>query len=58
MPLHLGDLHSAEQALVVVLAFGPVVVLAVVVALVRRRDLAVAADPADAADEGAPQRDR
>lgn len=37
-PLHLGDLHAYEQLLVAVIAFGPFVVLAVVVALTRRRD--------------------
>lgn len=40
VPMHLGTLHGYEQALVLVLAFGPFVVLAVVVAVVRRRDLA------------------
>ena len=39
-PLHLGGLHPIEQVLVYVLAFGPFAVLAVVVYVVRRRDLA------------------
>ena len=37
--LHLGGLHPYEQALVLLLAFGPFLVLGVVVFLVRRRDL-------------------
>ena len=40
LPLHLGGLHPFEQALVIGLAFGPFVVLAVVIYVVRRRDLA------------------
>lgn len=39
VPAHLGSLHGYEAALLGLLAFGPFVVLAVVVALVRRRDL-------------------
>ncbi|MDP3892549.1 hypothetical protein [Nocardioides sp.] len=37
--LHLGGLHPYEQALVVLLAFGPFLLLGAVVALQRRRDL-------------------
>lgn len=37
LPLHLGALHAYGQALVLLLAFGPFVVLGVVVALQRRR---------------------
>jgi hypothetical protein len=36
IPVHLGALHPAEQALTLVLAFGPFVVLGVVI-VVRRR---------------------
>lgn len=36
--LHLGALHPAEKALTLALAFGPFVVLAVVVAVRRHRD--------------------
>ncbi len=36
--LHLGALHPVEQALVLLLAFGPFVVLGVVVRHQRRRD--------------------
>ena len=38
VPLHLGDLHAYETALLALLAFGPFVVLAVVVVMLRRRD--------------------
>ena len=41
-PLHLGPLHPVEQALTLLLAFGPFVVLAVVVWVRRRQDRAVA----------------
>ncbi len=37
--LHMGALHPYEQALVALVAFGPFVVLFVVVYVVRRRDL-------------------
>ena len=36
--MHLGQLHAYEAALLALLAFGPFVVLAVVVGLMRRRD--------------------
>ncbi|MBD8868741.1 hypothetical protein [Nocardioides donggukensis] len=36
---HLGQLHAYEQALVLVIAFGPFVVLGIVVGVLRRRDL-------------------
>jgi hypothetical protein len=52
VPLHLGSLHPYETALLALLAFGPFVVLAFVVVVMRRRDL----DEADesAGDEQAP----
>jgi Na+-translocating ferredoxin:NAD+ oxidoreductase RnfE subunit len=37
-PLHLGSLHGYETVLLAVLAFGPFVVLAVVVTVMRRRE--------------------
>jgi len=40
LPQHLGGLHPFEQALVMGLAFGPFVILAIVVHVVRKRDLA------------------
>lgn len=36
--LHLGQLHAYEQALLAVIAFGPFVVLGIVVYVIRRRD--------------------
>ena len=36
--LHLGALHPAEKVLTLVLAFGPFVVLGVVIAVRRRRE--------------------
>jgi hypothetical protein len=38
IPLHLGPLHPVEQALTLALAFGPFVVLGIVVVLRRRAD--------------------
>jgi hypothetical protein len=38
--LHLGALHGYEKLLVAVIAVGPFLVLAVVVSVLRRRDLA------------------
>jgi len=46
--LHMGALHPVEQLLVILIAFGPFVVLAVVVYVVRRRD--VAEEEAEAAE--------
>ena len=40
LPLHMGSLHPYEQLLVALVAFGPFVVLFVVVYVVRRRDVA------------------
>jgi hypothetical protein len=39
VPEHLGGLHAYEQALTLLVAFGPFVVLGIVVAVRRRRDL-------------------
>lgn len=36
--LHLGALHPVEQALTLMLAFGPFAVLGVVIAVRRRQD--------------------
>ncbi|MDN5892763.1 MAG: hypothetical protein L0H93_01955 [Nocardioides sp.] len=44
---HMGQLHAYEQYLVFALAFGPFVVLGLVVFLVRRRDVADDAREAD-----------
>ncbi len=47
LPAHLGELHPVETILVVLLAFGPFVALAVVVVLQRRRDASEEPEPAD-----------
>ena len=44
LPAHLGPLHPMASLLVWLLAFGPFVVLAVVVYVVRRRDVAAEDD--------------
>ena len=49
--LHFGALHPYELALTLLLAFGPFVVLAIVIAVRRRRD-------AHARAEGASETDR
>ncbi len=38
LPLHLGALHPVEQALTLLLAFGPFLVLAGVIVVRRRQD--------------------
>jgi hypothetical protein len=40
LPLHLGAMHPFETALTLVLAFGPFVVLGIVIALRRRHEQA------------------
>ena len=57
LPLHMGALHPFEQLLVLLLAFGPFVVLAVVVVVRRRHD---ARDEAreQARERAVDQRDR
>ena len=50
--LHLGALHPIEKGLTLLLAFGPFVVLAVVVAVRRRLD--AAAEAAGSETAGAP----
>ena len=61
LPLHMGALHPYEQLLVLLLAFGPFVLLAVVVVVRRRHDAREEAGD-DARDESreraADQRDR
>jgi hypothetical protein len=48
VPQHFGGLHPYETALLVLLAFGPFVVLAFVVVVMRRRDAATESDePSD-----------
>lgn len=56
--LHLGALHPVEKGLTLVLAFGPFLVLGVVIAVRRRQDAAAEqqppADPAAPTDPAAP----
>jgi hypothetical protein len=47
--LHLGPLHPFAQAIVLLVAFGPFVVLVAVVGWVRRRD--IAEETAEQADQ-------
>jgi hypothetical protein len=54
VPLHLGALHPAEQLLVLTVAFGPFLVLFVVVYVARRR----AIEEEERAHDGAQQPDR
>ena len=46
-PLHLGALHPIETVLLFLIAFGPFVVLMVVVARQRRRDDPEPLEPAE-----------
>ena len=51
LALHLGPLHPVEKILTFVLAFGPFVLLGVVIVVRRRAEAAEAADAdGDAAD--------
>lgn len=62
-PLHLGALHPIEQVLTLILAFGPFVVLGIVIWW-RRRTEDAAQQPADQPEQAAddvgaePQRER
>lgn len=49
--MHLGALHPAEKALTLALAFGPFLVLAVVVAVRRRQDADAGAEDAQVAPD-------
>jgi hypothetical protein len=49
-PAHLGSLHPFEQVLTIILAFGPFVLLGVVIVLQRRRD--AAREPREHDEEG------
>jgi hypothetical protein len=54
IPQHLGALHPVEQIATIVLAFGPFVVLGIVIAVRRRAELAeerrLVEDGVDSAD--------
>lgn len=54
--LHLGALHPFEKVLTLLLAFGPFVVLGIVVAVRRRHDLAE--ERAEAGQDGQPLSER
>jgi len=51
----MGQLHAWEQVLVLLLAFGPFILLGIVVFVVRRRDIAEeqASDPGSSEEPGA-----
>lgn len=53
IPLHMGALHPIEQALVLVLAFGPFVLLGLVVWLRRRAERRADAQADQHADQHA-----
>lgn len=55
LPLHFGSLHPIEQLLVVLLAFGPFILLGVIVFVIRRRD--IAEEERERADRGFPEDD-
>ena len=52
---HLGELHAYEQWLVLLVAFGPFVVLGVVVVVMRRRDVEAERDQLDRLDRERPR---
>lgn len=54
IPLHLGALHPVEQIATIVLAFGPFLVLGIVIAVRRRAE---AAEDLDAAEGHEPRHD-
>ena len=54
VPLHLGALHPVETVLTLVLAFGPFVVLGLVIALRHRRE--ATEEPGRSADPPEPRR--
>ena len=56
--LHLGALHPVEQVLTLLLAFGPFVVLGIVIARRRRADEAAEAAEAAEAPAEAPRSDQ
>ncbi|MBM0126098.1 hypothetical protein [Pimelobacter simplex] len=51
IPLHLGALHPVEQIATIVLAFGPFVVLGIVIAVRRRAEAGDEHDDLDEAEE-------
>jgi hypothetical protein len=57
LPMHLGGLHPFEQVLTLLLAFGPFLLLGVLIAVRRRQDRAERAREASVGRPD-PQRDR
>ena len=55
-PLHLGSLHPFEQALTLLLAFGPFVLLGVVLVVRHRQDRVAAEDQRERAGRGSDHR--
>ncbi|MEZ0578640.1 hypothetical protein [Nocardioides sp. MH1] len=51
IPWHLGTLHPFEQVLTIVLAFGPFILLGIVIVIQRRKDAREEAEEAAAARE-------
>ncbi|WP_158296617.1 hypothetical protein [Nocardioides albidus] len=47
IPLHLGALHPVEQIATIVLAFGPFLVLGIVIAVRRRAEAGEPEEPED-----------
>jgi hypothetical protein len=58
IPLHMGALHPFEQALTLVLAFGPFVVLGLVIAHRRRAESREAQPEGHPEGQGEGQRER
>jgi hypothetical protein len=56
IPQHLGALHPWEQALTIVLAFGPFLLLGAVIVIQRRKDAREEAEEAAAAERAAGER--
>lgn len=54
IPLHMGALHPVEQVATIVLAFGPFVVLGIVIAVRRRAELAEEREEEEARLRGEP----
>ena len=52
IPLHFGPLHPFELALTLLLAFGPFVLLAVVIVVRRREDRLDLVEPVDGSAAG------
>ena len=57
VPGHLGTLHAYEQVLVLLIAFGPFVVIGALVVVLRRRDLAAEEARDQARDQASDQGD-